>query len=271
MAEVATASLVCARCEAPCRRRVRWPEGVVCEACRKRASRRRGKCATCAVERLLPGNDVNGMPICVDCAGITTSFRCASCGLEDEFWYAQTCLRCSLRRRLEDLLDDGTGRVAPLLLPVFSALCAADPSRGRAGCARRRCETASGGSPRAKWPSPTRDSTRWDALGASSTSEICSRPTAFSHRGTSTSASSSAGQRTASTPWLMLRTVPPSRPAPGQTDPARRLTVRRRVYRAGRPGDGVHRPPLRPAHLSCGPGQGRSPQGARAGGVAAAR
>jgi hypothetical protein len=70
------------------------------------------------------------MPICADCAGITTSFRCASCGLEDEFWYAQTCLRCSLRRRLDDLLDDGTGRVAPLLLPVFSALCAADASRG---------------------------------------------------------------------------------------------------------------------------------------------
>ncbi len=127
----AVTELTCARCERPSRRtRVPWPEGVICEACRKQASRRRGTCATCAVERLLPGNDGHGNPICVDCAGIRTSFRCASCGVEDEFWYAQTCLRCSLHRRLGELLDDGTGRVAPLLLPLLSVLCAADPSRG---------------------------------------------------------------------------------------------------------------------------------------------
>ncbi len=127
----AVTELPCARCERPCRRtRDPWPEGVICEACRKQASRRRGTCATCAVERLLPGNDGHGNPICVDCAGIPTSFRCDSCGVEDEFWYARTCLRCSLHRRLVELLDDGTRRVAPLLLPLLSALCAADPSRG---------------------------------------------------------------------------------------------------------------------------------------------
>jgi hypothetical protein len=46
-------------------------------------------------------------------------------------WGVRECLRCALRRRLGDLLDDGTGRPAPFLAPLVDALCwAKNPASG---------------------------------------------------------------------------------------------------------------------------------------------
>jgi hypothetical protein len=56
--------------------------------------------------------------ICVDCAGIPRSFICTTCGTEGEQWFSSTCLACSLQRRLRELLDDGTSKVAPALEPL---------------------------------------------------------------------------------------------------------------------------------------------------------
>jgi hypothetical protein len=35
----------------------------------------RGGCACCGADRLLPGRDAAGAPICRDCAGITRDFQ----------------------------------------------------------------------------------------------------------------------------------------------------------------------------------------------------
>lgn len=99
-----------------------WPEGFVCASCVRHGVLRRGRCAGCAAERALPGLDGDGQAICVDCAGIPTSFRCTTCGVEDEPFFARTCHRCSLRRRLLGVLDDGSGAVAGGMLVFFEAL-----------------------------------------------------------------------------------------------------------------------------------------------------
>ena len=99
-----------------------WPEGYVCDACFMRAVRLRGRCPGCGDERLLPGRHVDIGAICVACAGITTSFICSTCGREAQQYYARTCFSCSLERRLRKVLDDGTGKVAPDLEPLFASL-----------------------------------------------------------------------------------------------------------------------------------------------------
>jgi len=93
----------CVRCRRTCIIGWNWPEG-------------------CDDVRSLPGLDGTGRPNCVDCAGIPTSFRCTTCGVEDEPFYSHTCLRCSLKRRLSGILDDGSGTVAPAMLPLFNAM-----------------------------------------------------------------------------------------------------------------------------------------------------
>jgi integrase len=108
-----------------------WPEGFVCASCVRHGVLRNGRCPGCGTDRALPGFDADGRPICVDCAGIPTSFRCSTCGSEDEAFYAHTCLRCSLKKRLAGLLDDGSGQVAPSLVPFFDALVSMpEPRRG---------------------------------------------------------------------------------------------------------------------------------------------
>jgi hypothetical protein len=99
-----------------------WPEGFVCTNCVLHGARTHGHCPGCETERALPGLDDTGQPICVDCAGIPTSFWCSTCGVEDEAFYSHTCLRCSLKRRLSGILDDGSGTVAPSMVPLLDAL-----------------------------------------------------------------------------------------------------------------------------------------------------
>lgn len=96
----------------------------MCQTCIRRGLKRRGSCAQCGTDRILPGLDAGGNGICVDCAGIPDSYLCATCGTEGEQWFSATCLSCSLRRRLEEILDDGTGRVARGLEPLMPLLTA---------------------------------------------------------------------------------------------------------------------------------------------------
>ena len=48
--------------------------------------------------RLLPGRIASqpGIPVCGDCAGIPTSFRCKDCSKEGEFYRRGQCARCAL-------------------------------------------------------------------------------------------------------------------------------------------------------------------------------
>ena len=112
----------CGRCGRTCIIGWNWPEGFVCTNCVRHGVHTRGRCPGCRTERSLPGLDGTGRPVCVDCAGIPTSFRCSICGVEDEPFYSHTCLRCSLNRRLVGILDDGSGVVAPAMLPFFDAV-----------------------------------------------------------------------------------------------------------------------------------------------------
>src|SRR5664279_2377421 len=112
----------CVRCGRTCIIGWNWPEGFVCTNCVRHGVRTHGPCPECEDERSLPGLDSTGQPVCVDCSGIPTSFRCAICGVEDESFYSHTCLRCSLKRRLSGILDDGSGMVAAAMLPFFNAM-----------------------------------------------------------------------------------------------------------------------------------------------------
>lgn len=86
------------------------PEGHLCQKCSQRALRIHGACASCGVERLTPG--------------IATDFHCTRCGEEDELVRVGLCARCCLGDDLEQILDDGSGRVMPELLPLLEALVA---------------------------------------------------------------------------------------------------------------------------------------------------
>lgn len=122
--------VACVRCRLPRRPAARWPDGVVCGACHKDALRRVGACSACGRRRVLPGRHGQAL-LCAPCFGIP-GYVCATCGAADEvLWSVRECLRCALRRRLDGLLDDGTGRPAPFLAPLVDALCSAkNPASG---------------------------------------------------------------------------------------------------------------------------------------------
>lgn len=139
---------VCARCDRPVRlawqrpapqhagQRVlvvarRWPDGYICSGCFAQACETFGCCTTCKVDRLLPGIADDGSLLCTDCAGGLGDFTCQRCGEEGWREQAGICGRCVLRGRLAEVLDDGSGRVRPELVPFYDAVCAM--SRPRSG------------------------------------------------------------------------------------------------------------------------------------------
>ncbi|WP_328399910.1 hypothetical protein [Nocardia sp. NBC_00403] len=94
-----------------------WPDGHVCRTCHDRALKIRGRCPGCDEERILPGVAPDSRePICTDCAGFSTGYRCARCHREDKLHARRLCSRCTFSDRLAELLDDGTGRVRPELV-----------------------------------------------------------------------------------------------------------------------------------------------------------
>ncbi|MFE3230280.1 hypothetical protein, partial [Nocardia sp. NPDC059228] len=121
----------CIRCGRRACKAANW-EGPICRTCYAKAVRHHGRCRECGTERLLPGRRRgDAAPICRDCAGITRDFFCAGCGFEGELHGGRLCSRCTLAGRLRDLLDDGTGRIHPQLVPlVDSVVGMPDPLTG---------------------------------------------------------------------------------------------------------------------------------------------
>jgi hypothetical protein len=111
----------CARCGRTAAKSARFSDGSICRTCLCKALRTYGTCPQCNTERLLPGRDTTGAPICRDCAGITRNFSCIRCQLEG-YLVAGLCHRCRLTDQLIELLDDGTGRIHPPLMPLFEHL-----------------------------------------------------------------------------------------------------------------------------------------------------
>lgn len=109
----------------------RWPDGYICAGCFAIACETYGRCAACKVNRLVPGIADNGDRLCSDCAGDLGDFTCQRCGEEGWREHVGTCGRCVLRDHLAEVLDDGTGRVRPELVPFYEKVCAM--SRPRTG------------------------------------------------------------------------------------------------------------------------------------------
>ncbi|MCY0934883.1 hypothetical protein [Streptomyces sp. H34-S4] len=108
----------CARCGRRAAKSANWSDGPICRTCYERATRDRGRCPGCGTERLLPGRDAAVTAICRDCAGISRDFFCDRCGFEGLLLGGRLCERCTLSDQLTALLDDGTGRIHPQLIPL---------------------------------------------------------------------------------------------------------------------------------------------------------
>ncbi|MFB7224862.1 hypothetical protein [Streptomyces sp. NPDC056227] len=121
----------CARCGRHAAKAANWSDGPICRTCYERATRDRGRCPSCGTERLLPGRDTAGTAICRDCAGISRDFFCDRCGFEGLLLGGRLCERCTLSDRLTALLDDGTGRIHPQLIPLHQLLVSLDRPKSR--------------------------------------------------------------------------------------------------------------------------------------------
>lgn len=115
--------LPCARCgQLVAKIRVHWPDGPVCGACFTTATHTYGTCPDCdQPERMLPGLDDQHRPVCRDCAGITTNLTCNRCGREVERFRAGSCIRCTLREDLTDLLTPGDDLRLHRLIDVLTS------------------------------------------------------------------------------------------------------------------------------------------------------
>ncbi|MCW2929428.1 MAG: hypothetical protein JWM19_390, partial [Actinomycetia bacterium] len=117
-----------------------WPDGHVCRTCLHRAVQAWGTCPGCGQERALPGlRPGDGALICTDCAGFSQSFACSRCGFKGKLLGGRLCTRCALAGRLARVLDDGSGRIRPELVPLAGSLLAMDsPLSGLTWLYRRR-------------------------------------------------------------------------------------------------------------------------------------
>ncbi|MBT2500039.1 recombinase XerD [Agromyces sp. ISL-38] len=81
-----------------------WPDGAICGICHYDATHTRGQCPECRSDRMLPGRNGAGQPVCVECAGITQRYECSTCGNERPPFRTRQCIQCSLESDLNDLL-----------------------------------------------------------------------------------------------------------------------------------------------------------------------
>lgn len=120
---------VCAHCGEARQPTARWHEGPVCRACYNRALAAKADCPSCGQHRRLrhyPGFD---MQVCADCAGQPATHVCSDCETEDLLYERGRCPRCTLHRRLTDLLGYKSARAGNGLGPLFDALAEADAPR----------------------------------------------------------------------------------------------------------------------------------------------
>ncbi len=93
-----------------------------------------GVCPSCGDQRILPGRDADGTPICPACAGIVHRvFRCRRCQSEGLLYHGKLCVRCTVTDRIAALLDNGTEHIDPALIPLATALNPPTPPQPRAG------------------------------------------------------------------------------------------------------------------------------------------
>lgn len=107
-----------------------WPEGPVCVGCYDAALARRGPCADCHTLRRLVDPPGPTATRCSDCTGVPDlGHTCVDCGIEDKLYANRRCDRCTLARRIGDLLADDTGTVPDNLCSLAAAIIAAPNPR----------------------------------------------------------------------------------------------------------------------------------------------
>jgi hypothetical protein len=115
----------CCRCGRRVHKAGTFPDGPACRTCLDRAVGTRGACPGCGKDRALPGRrGSDGAAICADCAGFSRSFACSRCGFEGKLHGGRLCTRCTLADQLAGLLDEGSGRIRPELVPLADTLLA---------------------------------------------------------------------------------------------------------------------------------------------------
>jgi hypothetical protein len=103
-----------------------WPDEQLCNSCFYTAMRTRGICPICGHDGVLPGrtNRTDDRPICLSCAGIPGTYRCATCDIDGQIYRHGRCARCALREDLSSLILDGAaepvamGAIADILCGV---------------------------------------------------------------------------------------------------------------------------------------------------------
>jgi hypothetical protein len=93
-----------------------------CRACKQRWAR----CASCGQVAPIRGG-TSHEPLCSTCTRPDREFwrSCPGCGQPGRL-HTGRCARCTLHRRLRELLGDDTGAVPPRLQPLYQALAAAE-------------------------------------------------------------------------------------------------------------------------------------------------
>jgi hypothetical protein len=93
-----------------------------CETCRHRWAR----CSTCGEQRPVRGGTLTA-PLCATCARPEPGFwrSCPDCGEGGRIHHTR-CARCTIQRKLRDLISDETGDLPPQLQPFYQALAGTD-------------------------------------------------------------------------------------------------------------------------------------------------
>ncbi len=104
-----------------------------CDACKQRWAR----CSGCGKSARVRGG-TRSEPLCGACARPDPGFwhSCPGCGQPGRMIQAGRCARCSVDRRLRELLGDQAGRILPQFHALYQALTAAGPQPWQPGSIR---------------------------------------------------------------------------------------------------------------------------------------
>jgi len=100
----------------------RWEAGAVCSACYPRIRAHPRECPGCAQRQTLTGIDAHGRPVCGECAGSGSRYRCARCGGPSDGYVRDRCAPCARHERLDALLSGTDGDIRPELRGTHEAL-----------------------------------------------------------------------------------------------------------------------------------------------------
>jgi hypothetical protein len=116
----------CCRCRRLRPVNAEWPIGPVCSTCCEYVRSHPGTCSVCGETQPLIAGDAQAPSTCGPCAGLDVDYNCTRCGEGGRIYADGTCSRCVLGDRLDDLLQQADGTIAPQLWPLRDALAAVE-------------------------------------------------------------------------------------------------------------------------------------------------